>query len=128
MRLVELHPQFAGAGGHGISNADGTPAVERTGVGLICDCPCKCGSLMCIPFTNPLDGLPPRDARVTWKRVGNTFETLTLSPSIRRIPHEGSCGWHGYIQNGEIKHCEDSLQPSDEFRIRMTNFNLENEL
>jgi hypothetical protein len=34
-----------------------------------------------------------------WNRVGDTFETLTLSPSIdgSQIGH-----WHGFITNGDL--------------------------
>lgn len=37
---------------------------------------------------------------IHWQRQGDTFETLTLAPSIdaSRAGH-----WHGFIQNGEIR-------------------------
>ena len=41
-----------------------------------------------IPFTPPLDGAPPMAAQqngAQWDRTGDTFETLTLTPSIRRV-------------------------------------------
>lgn len=33
-----------------------------------------------------------------WKRTGETFETLTLEPSIMQ---PRGC-WHGHIKNGEV--------------------------
>ncbi len=34
-----------------------------------------------------------------WKRTGETFETLTLSPSVDA---SASGHWHGHITNGEV--------------------------
>lgn len=126
MKLVDLHPQWMGAGGEGISepgldpctacNGVGceicystgktyVPAPERQGVGVLCDCPCGNrdeGHQLYVPFANPLDGGPPMHTGKNngWQRTGETFETLTLTPSILRIVP--SCGWHGFITNGEI--------------------------
>jgi hypothetical protein len=100
VKLTALDPSWVGAGGPGIFNADGTPAAERHGVGITFDCPCGCTRGRYVPFTNPLDGGPPHnDGHATWQRSGETFETLTLTPSIQVI---GECGWHGFITNGEI--------------------------
>lgn len=125
MKLTELSPQFLGAGGEGISQpgpdpcpqcagagcdtCHGTgkqyvPAPERSGVGVILDCPCGNHDethQLYVPFANPLDGGPPTNTGKNngWQRTGETFETLTLTPSILRI---GGCGWHGFITNGEI--------------------------
>ncbi len=38
----------------------------------------------------------PPDA---WERTGDTFETLTLTPSVDVSQHKH---WHGHITNGEI--------------------------
>ncbi len=52
-------------------------------------------------FANPIDGLPPTDdAEHLWQRSGDSFETLTLTPSIDA---SGDGHWHGFITNGEIK-------------------------
>src|SRR5574341_1186539 len=101
MRLIELHPIWVGAGGPDIRNADGSPVPERYGVGVSFDCPDGCGEHCFIPFENPLDGGPPiYPERVRWQRTGESFETLTLMPSILRM---GGCRWHGFITNGEIR-------------------------
>ena len=103
MKLIELHPEWMGAGGEGISNADGSPAAERHGVGVLLDCPCGCDRQLYVPFTNPIDGGPPvNDGHATWQRTGETFEALTTTPSILRSKEKGGCGWHGFITNGEI--------------------------
>lgn len=101
MKLTELDPQFLGAGGEGISDAQGNPVPARHGVGIGFDCPCGCGERCYIEFVNPLDGkgLHRKDGHV-WNRTGDTFETLTLSPSIQRTH---GCRWHGFIENGETR-------------------------
>ena len=50
---------------------------------------CPEGHIECehtIPFTPDLDGTPQISSQALWERVGDLFETLTLSPSIRRVP------------------------------------------
>lgn len=102
MKLTELDPWFFGAGGHGIMNKDGTPVPERKGVGLGFKCPCGCESMCAVHFANPLDGGPATGVP-QWRRTGETFENITLEPSIQRVKVNGQgCGWHGWIRNGEI--------------------------
>lgn len=101
MKLIELNPCWIGSGGEGIKNADGSPVSRREGVGIIFNCPCGCDSKCFIPVDPPLDGGKPLYGEShLWKRTGDTFETLTLTPSTRRI---GGCAWHGCITNGEIR-------------------------
>lgn len=54
-------------------------------------------------FANPIDGGPPAPPDGTntarWQRAGDTFETLTLTPSVDCS--QVGC-WHGFIRNGEI--------------------------
>ena len=115
MRLADLHPQFLSSGGEGITDSlTGAPVPVTEGVGVVFDCPCgnhdeehRCY----VPFGNPL-GPGPATSQQGWHRTGETFETLTLSPSIFRRSAEcrgATCpsgdmphGWHGYIMNGEI--------------------------
>lgn len=101
MNLTDLNPRFFSTGGHGITNANGDPVPERKGMGLLCDCP-RCGDkhLLAVNFANPLDGGPPASPDgPKWTRTGETFDTLTLEPSILR---RDGCKWHGWIRNGEI--------------------------
>lgn len=117
MRLTELKPRFYGAGGEGVFQRDAhghlVPAPERTGIGLSFDCPCpSCAAQregdsyrdfhlrISVSFENPLDGGPPlRGDRPLWTRTGDTFETITLKPSILV---RDRCGWHGFVRNGEV--------------------------
>lgn len=103
MKLTDLNPQWVGAGGPGVTR-NGKPVTERHGIGLTFDCPCGCGIRGYVSFANPLDGGKPRLSpdEPSWQRTGDTFETLTLSPSIHRIPDRGGCGWHGWVRNGEV--------------------------
>lgn len=101
MKLTDLDPSWVGAGGEGVRDKDGQPVPRRKGVGITFDCPCGCTRGRYVPFTNPLDGGPPyNDGHATWQRTGDTFETLTLTPSIQMI---GECGWHGFITDGEAR-------------------------
>lgn len=83
-----------------------------------------------IPFTPALDGTPrtsPQRNGAHWERTGDTFDTLTLSPSIRRVPSYESreaalaagclaehltddllCAFHGFVQGGAVVFCGDS--------------------
>lgn len=130
MRLVDLNPRFIGAGGDGVyqngapcphctPRPDGTrtdctacdglsyelvPAPERFGVGIMLTCPCGNPDEdheLYVPFANPLDGGPAMDPRHGWQRTGDTFDTLTLTPSILRVRPYG-CGWHGFITAGNV--------------------------
>jgi hypothetical protein len=94
VRLTDLNPEW-------IDGKPGSP--DRMGVGISFDCPCGCCADRCsIPFRNPLDGRSTINALIpSWIRVGTTFETLTLTPSILRSTPSG-CSWHGNIVNGEV--------------------------
>ena len=102
MRLVDLNPAFVAHGGNGVTDLDDEPIPFRPGVGLMFDCPCgnpDCPSIY-VDFQNPIDGGPPAARGVpTWQRKGETFETLTLKPSIRKLSH---CRWHGWVTDGEV--------------------------
>lgn len=131
MRLTDLNPRFMNAGGEGVyrrtdrlcracngenagacepchgSGFEYEPAPERHGVGVIFQCPCgnRSESHECyVPFANPLDGKGPYEPK-GWQRTGDTFETLTLTPSIFRRTDWGGCGWHGFITHGEVTSC-----------------------
>lgn len=109
MRLADLNPQFLDAGGDDVYTTDPEtgallPALKRFGVGIAFDCPCgnhdedhRCY----VPFQVAIDGGPCLEPK-GWQRTGETFETLTLAPSILRV---GGCGWHGWIRNGEVVTC-----------------------
>ena len=106
MKLVDLDPRWVGAGGEGITR-DGQPVPERHGVGVTFLCPCRsCGIRCYVPFANPLDGGPAYEVDCAcWQRTGETFDALTLTPSILRSTDKGGCGWHGFVTNGEVRGC-----------------------
>lgn len=102
MRLTDLNPKWVGHGGEGVTYK-GVPVPRREGVSISFDCPCgdkdKCRPCTII-FKNPLDGGPSIYPDHAWDRTGDTFETLSLLPSIQRLD---GCKWHGHITKGEIK-------------------------
>jgi len=111
VKLTDLNPRFLNSGGPGIThkNAAGEweePPLVR-GVGVVLDCPCgKCGDELYVPFSVALDGTArPDGTHPGWEREGDTFEILTLKPSVLRIQSRGGCGWHGFISNGEVTTC-----------------------
>lgn len=98
MKLTDLNPKWVGHGGDGTVNPDGSEPPRRERVAISFDCPCgKCGRVA-IMFSNPIDGLGPLQDHA-WHREGDSFENLTLSPSILRHP----CGWHGFIEQGKVR-------------------------
>lgn len=122
-RLVDCNPRWVAARYAG--QPDDVPC------GIHFDCPE--GHKDCdhaIPFAPRLDGSPATSwytSGAIWQRSGDTFEALTLSPSIRREPTYASreaaiaagaeerylepthfCAFHGFIRDGQIVFCEDS--------------------
>lgn len=115
MRLVDLNPRWFAQDG-------------RSGQGIVFDCPHCPGSktTLAVAFKNPFDGGLPiplhteelyrlidpaywlGDARhmevvppgVHWTRDGDTFGTLSITPSVDA---SASGHWHGYITNGEVR-------------------------
>lgn len=100
MKLTELEPRLIGHGGEGVTT-NGEPVPRTEGVGLVCNCPCGSGHELYVPFENPI-GPGPLKAQWGWLRTGESFETLTLVPSIFR-KEPGECGWHGFITGGEVR-------------------------
>lgn len=105
MRLTDLNPHWLIHGGDDVLDQDGRAIPLRKGLGVIFDCPCGCGVRAAILFANPLDGGPalePNARSAHWDRTGETFEDLTLRPSILRNKDHGGCGWHGFVTNGNV--------------------------
>lgn len=76
---------------------------DRVGMALSFDCPCCREVRLAVFFKNPIDGkvaTDDRDDEHLWTRTGDTFETVTLSPSIDASGHGH---WHGHIRNGQIE-------------------------
>lgn len=119
MKLIDLEPRWIGI--NGWDAADGTQYYTVGGLykrgpgGVSFQCPThsrRCGECgqwipgshrLAVWFANPADGLPPeRSAEHKWTRDGESFETLTLSPSVNAQMSDPNC-WHGFIINGEIR-------------------------
>ena len=102
MKLTDLNPKFVGHGGDGITyRKDGKPVPRREGVGLSFDCPCGgvCGQRPMLFLDPPMDGGALLPNTTTWKRTGDTFEAMTLTPSLLR---GAACKWHGFLTNGVL--------------------------
>jgi uncharacterized protein DUF6527 len=118
-RLVDCNPRWG---------VDGNDAAFQQ-IWITFDCPeGHEGCTHSIPFTPSRDGeTQPRAGGPLWQRTGDTFETLTLSPSIKRNPRHASreaaisdgcipeyitesmlCAFHGFVTNGGIEFCGDS--------------------
>ena len=109
MRLTELNPSW-GIDADIVIGGVSKHFDNRHGMAICFDCPhCvqrerETGDKRVIRlgvwFLNPIDELPPTDDATTlWERWGETFEVLTLLPSVdaSKFGH-----WHGHIQQGEI--------------------------
>jgi len=114
VRLIDLDPHWS---------VDGE---GRRGMGINFECPVHRVHYLGVWFANPVDGglSAPPSCRPTprWQRIGDTFDTLTLTPSINadkncqcgklRGSGDGECSsnapghtpcWHGHITAGEIR-------------------------
>lgn len=100
MRLTELEPRW-GIDADLVIGGVVRHYEGRHGMAVTFLCPHCRTTRLGVWLSNPLDGLPPTDdANLLWKRVaGDTFDTLTLSPSINVAAHGH---WHGAITNGEV--------------------------
>lgn len=70
-------------------------------MGITFDCPHCRNTRLYVFFDRPIDGGAPADypEAKLWQRTGETFETLTLHPSIDA---SATGHWHGFIQNGIV--------------------------
>lgn len=100
MRLVDLEPRWATLYGHGLRSS------EPFQMGMSFLCPHCREERLWVPFKNPIGQLTPEEAvhyKPTghlWQRTGETFEELSLSPSVDASAYGH---WHGWITNGEIR-------------------------
>jgi hypothetical protein len=104
MRLLELNPRWTGYG----SNENPEAHIIN---GVTFDCPHCRKQRLGVLFHPAIDrggwlakGVTIFHGALEWTRTGDTFDTLTLSPSINansRIEFQNH--WHGFIENGEVK-------------------------
>lgn len=99
MQLTELNPRWCMDADIVIGGVN-RHYEERHGMAITFDCPHCRKERLGVWFANPIDGLPPTDdAAHLWQRSGETFETLSLSPSVDASAHGH---WHGFITNGVV--------------------------
>jgi hypothetical protein len=121
VRLRDLDPHWLGEADH-VPEPDGSvrPGRKRLGVSFRCPVHPQDGHRLAVLFANPIDGgTPLQGERCHWQRTGDTFDDLTLTPSIdvkneyidadgRRVDAQGnptdvvSSHWHGFITRGEV--------------------------
>lgn len=108
VRLVDAEPCFYDWAPDRALNPKLAALPDRRGLGVLFMCPIHEDCHVGVAFANPIDGFPPMENTKTWQRDGDTFETLTLSPSIKVLGGEGGCQWHGFIKAGLLQTCGDS--------------------
>lgn len=95
MRLTELDPRWYTFATVTVGN--------RVILGVTFECPCCRTQRLGVAFNPPIDPLDQLAEtgfhQEGWTRSGETFETLTLSPSVAADAHGH---WHGHIVDGEI--------------------------
>jgi hypothetical protein len=98
MRLAELNPRW-GIDADIVIGGTSQRFDNRTGMAVTFDCPCCRKTRLAVWFANPVDGGPPTDdATNLWQRAGDTFDSLTLTPSVDASEHGH---WHGFVTNGD---------------------------
>lgn len=103
MKLTELNPEWV--------------YHEGSKAGMTFLCPhCKEITVI-VYFKNPIGDGGPANVKNLWVRVGETFDTLTLTPSINAskppqpietITVHVEKHWHGFITNGEVISCSET--------------------
>lgn len=105
MRLSELDPRWI----TGIRANHENYGDRRGHIGLSFLCPHCRTQRLAVFFDPPIDDgvlwefstWPSlTEGKSVWGRTGESFETLTLTPSINA---DASGHWHGFITNGEIR-------------------------
>lgn len=105
MKLVDLNPRWTVSLEPGYIVGHSGPA--RHGMGISFECPIHRKHRLAIFFSNPIDGLSPAaNEENYWERAGDSFENLTITPSIdgseNLYGNPGTPCWHGFITNGEV--------------------------
>lgn len=103
MRLTDLEPRW-GIDADIVIDGSKKHFDGRHGMAVTFFCPCCRGTeretRLGVWFANPIDQGPPTDdAKHLWQRSGDSFDTLTLQPSVDASQYGH---WHGFITNGEI--------------------------
>lgn len=94
-RLVDLNPKWVEVHGTG----------EVYGIRYNCPCrsaACEMGGWSVVPTKSNFLGKPSSADAVArgWDITGDSFENITLAPSIHHVGH-----WHGFLTNGVLVSC-----------------------
>lgn len=93
--LIDLAPAWVPSPAS--RNAYSRPVPAYDGAGISFNCPCGNSSAAhraVIMFENPVGASTVTSG---WRRSGETFSVLTLTPGIRQ-----SCGWAGMLTAGQL--------------------------
>lgn len=105
MRLVDLNPTWQ-RWFHEKDIPFGQPPTWHA-IGMSFDCPVHRTHRVHVDFAVPFDDVKPVPRIHLWQRTGDTFETLTLAPSVDYTRYDNgelrdpTC-WHGFVQNGNV--------------------------
>jgi hypothetical protein len=106
VRLVELNPRWQQDRGRLVGlnfDCPGPCCVGKPSARDLFDARERAGEakiIIAVPFKTDLAGADYRDDG--WDRTGDTFETLTLAPSIQSYGFDRAPHWHGFVRAGEI--------------------------
>jgi hypothetical protein len=100
MRLAELNPKWSITNEYWHYDDALKTNPKRHGQGITFVCPVCKNHRVAVWFKNPIDGIEQAPGlSPLWNRNGDTFENLTINPSVDlRI---ASC-WHGFVRSGEV--------------------------
>lgn len=107
MRLVDLHPKWIMTSGgevYGIAYdcPCGLPSYDPSVPARpYADC-CPSGGRQIVPTRTSFTGIAscPSSVEKGWDVAGDSFVTITLSPSIHQVGH-----WHGFLRAGWLESC-----------------------
>lgn len=100
MRLNELNPKWIALkeNGDAIGVTFLCPHCRQVHVGVYFAQPVDIDGVLGIDPSLPLF-IAQHPENLYWQRNGDTFEALTLTPSIDTSQHGH---WHGFVTNGEV--------------------------
>lgn len=99
MKLIELKPRWVGLG-------ESSCGIR---IGITFECPHCHIQRLGVHFSNPIDpqgwlnkGVTRPSFACEWKRHGESFDALSLTPSVDSSRIDVGGHWHGFITNGEV--------------------------
>jgi hypothetical protein len=126
MKLTELSPKWIKQASGAIVGVEfACPVHAHLGLDANGWAPCILAQIS-VPFANPIGEAQPSDFRkgAVWNRSGDSFESLSLTPSIRCSQGDGKgeggslTHWHGFVGSngaapGDVLTLGDSMSATD---------------